>query len=611
MRNAKLMTGVALAALWAGASGAFAVDVGDITQSASQTAGVSNTGQVKVISLNGDGSSASVSATGALSAVSVNGIGVGADDLTGDADIASDGGGNFIRQETTVNTSAGISNTGFVDVDGSGNVAGDGASASLSATGAASAVSSRYIGSTGNTNFGDVTQTTTIQGGSDVTNSSVQDSGDLFDPFGVRGDGASVSASATGAVSSVSLTGINSNINAGQSVGNIRQTTTTANGTDVSNGSQPNITKNVEEIRGDGASASVSATGAASSVSVTQIGAFGTDLDTEFGNVRQDTTAGDGDVSNFARKFSAQPTNGLNRVSGTGASASISATGAVSAVAATYIETGVTSETEVGNINQTTLNRGGTVSNVGEFGASSGTILSGDGASISISATGAASAVSATFINSAEYDEVDVGNIRQDTTNNAEVSNTHGGNFSSGTLPEAILSIGNITGDGASVSISATGAASSVSLTSINNFGAGVTPDANIGNVTQDAVNRGDVTNEGRKHPGGSSADPADSVINTGNISGTAASVSISATGAVAALSVTSINDTQGLGSTNTGNINQTASNSGNVTNFGLSDGGSGTTTGVINAGTLSGAGTSASVSATGAAASASFSAID
>lgn len=399
MRKAGLLTGVAMAALIAGAPGAFALDVGDITQSATQTAGVDNTGQVKVISLNGDGASASVSATGALSAVSVNGIGAGPTDVTGDADIASTSGGK-IQQTTTVNTSEAISNTGFVDVDNSGRVAGDGASATRSATGAASAVSAVYIGSTGNTNFGDVSQTTTIKGGADVTNTSVRDAVDLFDPFEITGDGASVSASATGSVSSVSFLGINSNADAKQSAGKVTQTTVTANGTDIGNGSAPNITTNVLEITGDGASASVSATGAASSVSITQIGAFGTSPKFEVGRVKQETTAGDGDVTNSGRKFGAQA-QGLEKVSGTGASASISATGAVSAVAATFIESIGASSVEFGNISQKTSDLGGTVSTTGEL-VTDYTILSGDGASISISATGAVSAVSLSFINSGE-----------------------------------------------------------------------------------------------------------------------------------------------------------------------------------------------------------------
>lgn len=198
-----------------------------------------------------------------------------------------------------------------------------------------------------------------------------------------------------------------------------------------------------------------------------------------------------------------------------------------------------------------------------------------------------------------------MGNVVQETTNKATVVTEHQGSYNAdpSTLP-GLLKIGNITGDGASVSVSATGAVASVSLTSINNTGAGVTPDADFGNITQKVVNQGDVSTVADFHPGTGPTE-ADSVITTGTISGTAASASISATGAIAAVSVASINDTQGLGSTVTGDITQTATSSGAVSNMGADTG-----TGVINTGALTGAGTSASVSATGAAASVSFSAV-
>jgi hypothetical protein len=625
MRNAKLMTGVALAALLAGAPAAFALDVGNIVQSATQSDNVDNSGQVSVIKLQGDGSSASVSATGALSAVSVTGINSGTDDVTGNADIASDGGSTFINQTSTLN-GGNVTNDGIIDIDNSGGVFGDGASASISATGAASAVGAVYINSTGNANFGNVTQVTTVKGGADISNDgngAIDTDGggpdQLFDPFDVTGDGASVSVSATGAVSSVGLTGINSNANAKQSVGNVNQTSETRNGSDVSNrGTGP--TTNVDSLRGDGSSASISATGSASSVSIMQIGAVGTAPNFEVGNITQNTSTGNGDVTNSGLDLGTQANNDDTPLSGTGASASVSATGAVSGVSATYIESIGGSKTVIGNVNQTTSKGPGAVTNTGVVGQESGGdfILSGDASSISISATGAASAVSATFVNSGELDLVSTGNINQNTTNNSTVTNRHRGQFGgspntdNGAGPDGTVNVGNITGDAASVSVSATGAASSVSLTSINNSGVGVTPNVSVGNVNQTSTNTGDVINEGVFHNNKTvDSDDAnnapDSVINVGNISGTASSASISATGAIAALSVSTVNGTQGLGNTTVGNINQTATNSGSVSNQTATAG----SKGIINAGSLTGSGTSTTVSATGAAASASFSAID
>lgn len=599
MRNAKLMTGVALAALLAGAPGAFATDVGNIDQDAVATNGVTNAGVITVMDLDGKGSSASISATGALASVSVTGINAGPDDISGDADVGLATFPTAVDQRAIIDTGddVDVTNDGAAGANSQvGEIAGRGASVSISATGAVSAVSARYISSTGNANFGDVIQITRNKGAGDVIND-----GRDVQSGSVTGDGASLNISATGAASSVSLSGNDSNPNAKQSVASVDQTTTVSSGTDVTNVGR---VRNMGGVNGDGASFSVSATGAASSVSIVQIDSFGTAPFFEIGDVTQTTTKDGGETGAVTNSGGTNSASLGGGVTGDGASASVSATGAVSAVSATYIKSDGRSRTDVGDVDQDTFNSA-TVSNTGIM--TNGGIntnapgdISGDGASISISATGAASAVSATFINSDELRRVSVDSVTQRTENQADVTNTQDAHFSGDPANPNVanLNLGEISGDRASASLSATGAASSVGLASINNKGLSGTPSIDVGNVEQTTINSGAIVNQGQDSDG--MVGVGNNVITTGEISGTAASVSISATGAISAVSIASVNGQQGLGGSTVGNIAQSTTNSGSVTN-----------SGTINAGSLTNAGTSASISATGAGAAASFSSIE
>jgi len=504
--------------------------IANVTQDTANSNRVENAGgsfgrnRIETEGVSGRGASVSISSTGAASSVS----GTFINDTGGGSFSVATGG--RISQETTHTTPANgdVQTAGTIDDigdDGAAAIRGDGASVSISATGAVSAVSARFISSEGQADFGDVFQTTRNNGPSSslvtTDNSDIDGSGNVGSGFTVSGDGASVSISATGAASSVSVSGINQTATGRQTVGNVVQDTRTTQASEVNNGaSNINAIKRLNGISGDGASVSISATGSASSVSLSQI-------------------------------------NSNNNVA---------------------------LESRVGNVDQTTITRASEVTNVGRIANKDPDGITGDAASLSISATGAVSAVSASFVNSTEIALLDVGNISQFTQNDAAVTNT---NVSTGGSPSDI-DTGDITGNGASVSVSATGAASSASVTSIDNRAkGGTTPNITLGSVSQETINTGAVTNNG-------------GVVTTGDLVGTGSRVQISATGAASMASIASINGQQPLGSTNIGNVNQSTTNTAAVTN-----------SGTINVGGLTQTGTSASISATGAAASTSFSAID
>lgn len=213
-------------------------------------------------------------------------------------------------------------------------------------------------------------------------------------------------------------------------------------------------------------------------------------------------------------------------------------------------------------------------------------MISGDGASVSISAAGAVSSASVSSINAPEFNSISLGtnsktgNLQQNTRNTGNVTNT---NLTSG----GILEPGGISGDGASVSVSATGSASAVSVSRINNPDTYRNVDIEFGGITQNTYNGGTIQNNG-------------GTILTDKICGDGSSASIGASGAVSSVSISSIADEQQLGKIAvTRDINQSTTNAASVTN-----------TGVIQTGALTGQGASVSVSAIGAASAVSFSAI-
>jgi threonine dehydrogenase-like Zn-dependent dehydrogenase len=139
MRNIKLLTGVAVIALFAGASGAYAggpKDVtnvkmkGDVEQETINKADVKNKGAIIIKKVEGTGASVSIGASGAVSSVSASSI-------TDTPSLTSVKVAGNITQ-TTKNTGSLVKNKGLVLVK---KLDGAGTSASVSALGAASAVS--------------------------------------------------------------------------------------------------------------------------------------------------------------------------------------------------------------------------------------------------------------------------------------------------------------------------------------------------------------------------------------------------------------------------------------------------------------------------------------
>jgi len=205
---------------------------------------------------------------------------------------------------------------------------------------------------------------------------------------------------------------------------------------------------------------------------------------------------------------------------GTGASASVNATGAVTSVSVSNINVwGPKSSFKIESIEQKATNDEAAINNETAIidmtggGASEGD-MKGDGASASIGATGAVAGVGFSNINSSG-DKITVGDIRQRATNEGSpITNT------------GSITVGSLTGVGASASISAAGAVTSISVSNINTpLGA-----VKLGDITQHASNKGSdstVTNTG--------------AITLASLGGTGASASVSAVGAAAVVSYSSI----------------------------------------------------------------------
>lgn len=154
--------------------------------------------------------------------------------------------------------------------------------------------------------------------------------------------------------------------------------------------------------------------------------------------------------------------------------------------------------------------------------------VSGPGASASASATGASAAVAVTSIqgttdvkvNKGPYtskqaiSSITVDTINQTSTNNAPVTNNGWVTGYKKLRPD-------VTGPGATVSTGATGAATVVSLTSINDT---KFPTVSVDKINQRAVNNSSVTNNGH--------------VQVGKVSGAGAFAGTSAIGASAVVSV-------------------------------------------------------------------------
>jgi fibronectin-binding autotransporter adhesin len=519
------------------------------------------------LDLSGMGASASVSAGGAQSSVSLSVM--GATTFTG----TTFGAINQAPNNTSA-ASGGVFNnltTGGISL---GAISGDGASASASATGAAASVSLSYI----NTTNWSPTQIGFIFQNPQNSAVNVSNNHGTITVGAVSGDGASVRTTAAGAFAGVSYSTIGSTAavgGTGQTIGNVGQLVTSSgnvysDGVFVGTG-----------LSGAGSAVVASAVGAGASFSASSIGDTSTAALTTTGGVQsipitQQVTNTGTDITNFGQiNFGA--------ISGNGAAASMSATGAQASVGISAINTTAYTTPLTGVIFQAVTN--GTVATPSEVNnVSTGVTvgnLSGHGSSVSLGATGAAASIGVSFINTTAWTSFPLSGVTQSATNNGAVNNMPNVNT---------ISVGSLSGTGASVRASATGAVASVSVSSILS-GPPATNVFGSAGMQQTAINTGAISNRA-------------SIVSTGTLSGMASSASISATGAATSVAVASIADTvvmppptatiQNITQTSTNNLASPITNTGSITLAG---------------GNL-GVGAMASISAVGASASVSFLAV-
>ena len=417
----------------------------------------------------GRGASVAVSATGAVGSFSVSAVSdsgsrptINFPDIAGSIGWISATNGSSDVMPAVTNTGA-ITSVGDLAA---------GASASISATGAVASASLsgnnvNVVGSDINYNEGWIGVDETARNYGAITNSGTTLSA------GSLGDGASASISATGAVASMSMSFLNSSFasQTGFSTsGLVRQEAGNSNAVTNAAGSGTSSIS-VGSLSGTGASASIGSTGAVSSLSFANTASSGSNnVSVSFGGVQQRATNGEdyyGGDSNFTASQAKIRNSGSitlgGDMTGVGSSASVSATGAVASVSYSTVSTSGTSNASfsMGNVEQTANN--------GQYGSTPPIINSGDitiggsmakGASASVSATGSAASFQVASLNdTTALGSISVGSVTQSAQNYGSVSNAGSIAFNGG---------GAVTlGTGASASISATGAAASVSFRAV------------------------------------------------------------------------------------------------------------------------------------------------
>jgi hypothetical protein len=353
-------------------------------------------------------------------------------------------------------------------------------------------------------------------------------------------------------------------------------------------------------VAGAGGAVSASATGAVASVSASTVfnAPGGTDVGASTFVGAQNYGPIGQTVNNTAAITNDATINAAGvAFLGSGSSASISATGAVGSVSNSSNQ----STTQVANYSGVTQSVFNTASApVTNTGIATVGDLIGDGASASISATGAVGSVSISSLDSnftSPGGPATIGGVNQGAFTAAGVAPASPG-VAPGVANSAVVSnvnesltVGSLTGNGASASIGATGAVASASYSSIGGTGTAANPGVDFGAVTQNAYNNpATITNSGS--------------ISIASAPGTGASASIASTGSVASFSVSSVADVVPIGPVTVPTIQQTSYNSSAISNSGnIAFSG-------VAAPAVLGVGASASVAATGAVASASFRAV-
>jgi len=398
--------------------------------------------------------------------------------------------------QTSTNMGDVLTNFGLVSV---GAVLGDGASVQISATGAVASVSLSHNNALATVyGFAAVSQEATNYGSvlvNDGTGAAVNSTG------AIAGAGSQVSISGTGAVAGFSLQNIASAV-ASLNAGNVTQTAQ-----NFGSAVQVFGTISTGEISGTGAGVSIGGTGAVTSVSLSSIqGNVGADLAASFGIITQ-TSLNNAAVVTEASSITA------GAVSGPGASVATSATGAVASVSVSRINDAASRATVVstGKISQSSSNTGDVTSYSPAFQVGA---LTGNGTAVSVNASGAVASISSASIidTGRPAGAITVQNVAQAADNAGAVTSVNNG-----------ITTGAVRGAGSTVSINASGAVSSISLTSIG----GAPSNGAINRVVQGANNTGLIQSSGS--------------ITAGNLAGRGASIGISAAGATSALSLSNI----------------------------------------------------------------------
>ncbi len=523
---------VSLRAVNADSFGAAGTDsIGPVTQTATNNGIVANSNySLQLGAVSGAGASAGVGSTGASGSVSLVGMN------------SVYGGLTFGNIDQTVTQNGNATDTGGGVT--TGTVSGTGASVARSVTGAAASVGETMIAgtATGST-FGTITQEASLGG----TGFKVRSIGGNNDPSTglVSGTGASVGASVSGARVGVSSVAIESSNFTGSNFGAIEQTATTFAGQGVAatnTGSQGQVI--AAGLSGTGASGSISASGASASVGSTMINSIGDAA--QFASIVQDSTNG-ATVWNFRGLVSITGPG----ISGTGTAAQIGVSGSSTSVGLSNIGSTVTTGAQlVGGITSTATNTGDVNAGVNTSALTVPLIadnrpnvlqttgLSGTGSSAGISVSGASASVSETIIAGSQDGRNQIGGVVDLTADNSGTiinANSELGVRTTGATPIAV----DIIGTAASARIGAVGAATNMSSTVIEGVSGGQLqtfgPAGGGGSTVMDSTNTGSVSVVG-------------ATLSAGSVTGIAASAGISATGASTSVSGTVI-DTPTLSS--------------------------------------------------------------
>lgn len=345
--------------------------------------------------ISGTGASASISGGGALA--SLNSTSIGSAEFTG---ATFDGD---ITQQVTNNTNAPTVTISAEGMDApllqAADISGAGASASISAAGAVASVGSTSIGGTtvaGATFDGAIFQTVSNAAAVTIT-PSTEDNTSLLAVGEIGGAGAGASISAGGALASVGSTAIGGETVNGAGFGAdsaaITQTASNAAAVSIADGAALLVDG---PISGNGASASISAVGASTGVSVLGVDIAGT-------YVPSGPINGINQTANNSATDAMSITNAVittGDLSGAGAGASIGATGASALISGAVIDVAsVVTPISLGTAGATQTATNSTAITVSGANITTGA-LTGNGASAGISTVGASATVGMTAIGS-------------------------------------------------------------------------------------------------------------------------------------------------------------------------------------------------------------------